>query len=370
MPKKQAHRKKTERIPATSWLALRFLMLIFMAFPFFSCTKKAVKVTDSFNAMSTYVTVQVFSSSKDGKNLCAAAKNEILDIERVFSTTLPQSEVFKINHTAENDVQISPQVKNLLDFSGEIHQKTGGLFNPALYPVIFEWGFTTENYSVPTAERIFELMPLCDFSTLEVSQDFVLHKKAGTQLDFGGIAKGYAGDAALDTLARMGATAALVNLGGNVQFFGKKPDGSAWTIGIKNPWTGEPACSLKMSAESTTAVITSGGYERYFTGDDGNRYSHIFDPRTGRPAQTDLESVTVICEKGVYADALSTALFVMGKTAAIEFWQKTMAEESAQENQFDFILMTKDRKILYTDGLNPRLTLLYDFSDATLVTAQ
>ena len=164
------------------------------------------------------------------------------------------------------------------------------------------------------------------------------------QLDFGALGKGYAGDRTVQFLKDKGITSALLDFGGNIQALGTKPDGSLWTIGIKNPWNDESnssvICSLKISDK---AVVTSGGYERFFIGTDGKKYIHIFDSKTGCPVQSDLESVSIVCPSGLYADALSTSLFVMGKNQAIAFWK--------QHQDFDFILLTKDKEMLYSEGL-------------------
>ena len=175
------------------------------------------------------------------------------------------------------------------------------------------------------------------------------------ELDFGAVGKGFAADEAVLILKENGIKSALLDFGGNIQAFGKKPDGSLWKVGIKNPWDGQVACALSVESK---AVVTSGGYERFFE-KDGERYIHIFDPATGHPSQSDLESVTIVCESGKYADALSTALFVMGKDKAIEWWKKQMAEKSFPA--FDFILITKSGGLIYSKGLSDFIEPIYQF---------
>ncbi len=311
-----------------------------------SCSQK--KSSQSFTAMNTFMTVSLYSSSaKKSREVCTLVQKRIEELEGLLSTTLPFSEVYKINHSESQPSSLSPDLQSLLDFSLELYQKTGGAFNPALYPLIREWGFTTGDYKVPSQERIEKLLQHTDFSKL--------YEDEKIELDFGAVRKGYAADQALLILKENGIKSALLDFGGNIQALGSKPDGSLWKIGIKNPWDGGVACALSLESK---AVVTSGGYERYFE-KDGEKYIHIFDPATGHPSQSDLESVTIICESGKYADALSTALFVMGSDVAVDWWRANP--------DFDFILITKSGSLLYSEGLEGFIEPLYQFASVESV---
>ena len=297
--------------------------------------------------MNTFMTVTTYSSSnKKGKEACAAIQKKIASLEQMLSTTLKTSDVYKINHRMDYDFS-NQELKNLIGFTREMYEKTEGAFNPALYPIIREWGFTTEQYHVPSDERISFLLKGTDFSRAGY---FALPE--GMELDFGAIGKGYAGDMAVEVLKASGIKNAILDLGGNIQTLGTKPDGSLWKVGIRNPWGEGAACALKIES---AAVVTSGGYERYFDDEEGNRWIHIFDPKTGRPSTSDMESVTIVSSSGKYADALSTALFVMGSEKAMDFWK--------QNRDFEMIILTKDRRLLYTEGLNGRIDALINFSN-------
>ena len=294
---------------------------------------------------------------------------EIERLEGILSTTIDGSDVWKINNSlntlsslnssgegaAGNSVSVHEETKFLISESQRLYELTGGAFNPALYPVIREWGFTTGDYKVPEAGRIGELLELTDFSEVKV-HDSEVYKPAGLQLDFGAIGKGYAEDKAIEILTAAGVKSALLDFGGNIQVLGTKPDGSDWTVGIKNPWGGDPVAAVKLR---DACMITSGGYERFFTGEDGKKYIHIFDGKTGRPVKNDLESVTIICHQGIYGDALSTSLFVMGEEKAVDFWR------SVQD--FDFVILTKDKRIIYSKSLEKSITLLFDFDSIQIV---
>ena len=330
-----------------------------MLFTLASC--KQVKTSDTFAAMNTYITVQVYArTARQGEEACAAAKAELAALETLLSTTIAESDTYKLNHAGGAPTAVHQCVYDVLDFSLQMHERTGGLFNPALYPLIRAWGFTTGDYRVPSEAERTELLSHSDCTQVRINAadsaalPYTVQLLPDMQLDFGGIAKGYAGDCALARLSALGITSALVNLGGNVQTLGTKPDGSPWTVGITNPWGGEAVCAVKIAGK---AVVTSGGYERFFEDDDGTRYIHIFDARTGLPADSGLESVTVIAERGMYADALSTSLFVMGKDAAVSFWK------AAQD--FDCILITSEGELLYSAGIANALSVQFPFASVT-----
>lgn len=321
---------------------------------------KQTKTTESFTAMNTFMTVIVYSSStKKGQSVCADIQNRIGELENILSTTLSTSDVYYINHNKKFPEQLKPELLEILKFSSIIYTKTDSAFNPALFPVIREWGFTTENYKVPSDQRIKELLLHTDYSALcnsEYAAGVPINE--GMEIDFGAVGKGYAADEAVKILQEDDIKSALLDFGGNIQTIGRKPDGSLWHVGIKNPWTGNAACALNVESK---AVVTSGGYERFFEDENGKRYIHIFDSKTGRPSESDLESVTIITSSGKYADCLSTALFVMGKTAAIEWWKAN------PDPDFDFILFTKNRDLIYSAGIKDYIEPLYQFASVEIV---
>ena len=142
-----------------------------------------------------------------------------------------------------------------------------------------------------------------------------------------------------------GVTSALLSLGGNVSALGSKPDGTAWTVAIEDPDGGDYLGTVQIADQ---CVVTSGGYQRYFTGPDGTVYQHILDPKTGYPVESDLLSVSILCDNGTMADAYSTALYVMGSAGAQAFWRT--------HGGFEMILITTAGQVLYTPGLSEKIT--------------
>ncbi|MBQ2663371.1 MAG: FAD:protein FMN transferase, partial [Clostridia bacterium] len=161
----------------------------------------------------------------------------------------------------------------------------------------------------------------------------------GAQLDLGGIAKGYLSGRMIDIFKESGVKSAIISLGGNVQCLGTKPDGTPWKIAIQHPCGDGFIGTL---SASDTAVITSGGYQRFFER-DGTVYHHIIDPKTGTSAHSGLKSVTIITPDSTRADGLSTAVYVMGLEKAAELWRGG--------KDFDMVLMTDDDKVYVTDGI-------------------
>ena len=289
-------------------------------------------------AMDTYMNLKAY-----GKNAEAAvreAEARITALEHTLSVTDSGSDLYALNHAAGDAVTVSDDTRNILDTAEKIGQESGGALCISLYPVLRAWGFTTGEYHVPADSTLAELLPLCDDSLI-VRNCNTVTLPPETEIDLGAVAKGYTGDAVMEIYRQHGVTSGIISLGGNVQALGTKPDGSAWTVGVTDPFA--PEQLLGTIAVTEKAVITSGNYERYFTGDDGQRYWHILDPETGKPAGNGLVSVTVIGDCGAECDALSTALFVEGTEEAVAHWRRT--------GGFEMILVTADGEVLLTDGI-------------------
>ena len=296
--------------------------------------------TADFFAMDTSITFTAYGS--DAQTAISAAEEKVTQLESLFSTTKTHSDIAVLNQT--KTTAVSSEVLAVLQTALQLYHDTDGAFNPALYPVLKAWGFTTEQYQIPDSNTLLQQLQHIDANTIHLdlaSQTITLTDPA-TEIDLGGIVKGYASDQLIELFRRQGVSSAIVSLGGNIQTLGRKPDGSLWKVGIQNPFHPEACIGLVEIEEQ--AVITSGAYQRYFVGIDGKQYHHIIDSRTGAPAESDLASVTIVSDSGILADGLSTALFIMGKEQALEYWQQHTSE-------FDTVLVTKDNHIIITEGL-------------------
>ena len=331
--------------------AVRFILLIF---PFVLCgCRNLQKSSLSFQAMNTFVSVQTFG--ENSKNVNQKIKARLSELESLFSTTDSSSEIYKLNHSSEKS-QVSSETYSLLSYSVKMAEIFNGHFNPALFPVIREWGFTTGNYHVPSQEKINFLLKKTDFSQIQFFDDNFVQLQDSMSVDFGSVAKGFASDEIVKILSENNILSALIDFGGNIIAFGEKPDSSFWRIGIKNPFGGEVSLAVKVKNQM---VITSGGYERFFTDENQKKYIHIFDGKTGFPVENEIESVTIICENGLYADTLSTALFIIGSENAVSFWRES--------KDFQMIILQKDGSILYTSPLESQIEILSDFSEICVI---
>lgn len=297
--------------------------------------KKAVE--RQFFAMDTYMTFKVYG---DGAEEAAVkAEEEIRRLEALLSVTEEGSEVYALNR--QGGGKISPDTRMLLERSKEIYEETDGLFDITIYPLLELWGFSSKTYHVPSETELQEALQLVDGSKIlrEGDQVTLLPRQ---KLDFGGIAKGYAADQVIKILKAAGVENALISLGGNIGTMGVNEKKEPWVIGIRDP-KGTPEEMIGSVRVSGKFVVTSGGYERYFE-EDGNRYIHILDPKTGYPAKKDLISVTIVSEDGTLADALSTSIYLMGLEAGTDYWRN-------HRDDFDMILVTEDEMIYVTEGI-------------------
>ncbi len=296
-----------------------------------------VHTADLF-AMDTYMNIKAYG--KDAEAAVTEAEARIRALEQTFSVTNDASDIRKINQADGHPVTVSADTVSVLQTAQEMHHESGGALRISLYPVLRTWGFTTGAYSVPEADEIAELLQNVDDTKISVDSQTV-RCPAGMEIDLGAVAKGYTGDAVMEIMQAHHISSAIINLGGNVQTRGSKPDGSAWTVGITDPFA--PDSLIGTVSVRDKAVITSGNYERYFTGEDGRRYWHILDPADGYPADNGLVSVTVIGSCGAECDALSTALFVEGTEQAVQHWRRN--------GDFEMILVTSDGELLLTEGI-------------------
>ena len=319
-----------------------------------SCNSKTTDTTDDIEenqpannnesqsrdvfAMDTYMTLTAYGNNAD--EALNEAEAEIERLDALLSTGDENSEIYELNQNGTGT--ISEDTETLLDESEKLYTDTDGVFDITIYPVMEAWGFTTQNYRIPSAEELKGLLENVDASKVHYDEDSKeVTLPANVKIDFGGIAKGYTSSRIMEIYKKCGLTSGMVSLGGNVQLLGAKPDGSPWRVAVQSP--DDTTDYLGILETKDKAVITSGGYERYFE-EDGKTYHHIIDPSTGYPAESGLKSVTIVSDDGTLADGLSTSLFIMGKEKACDFWKE-------HNDKFDMILLTDDNELYVSEGI-------------------
>lgn len=289
-------------------------------------------VFDSVIALTIY-------DSKD-QEILDECKSICHKYDAMFSATNPDSEISKINQAGGNPVEVSSETATVIKKGLYYGKLSNGAFDITVGKVSSLWNFTAENPSIPDAAAIADAVEHVDYKKVLVSGNTVTMQDPEAAIDLGAIAKGYIADRLKEYLEKEGVRHANINLGGNVQTIGGKPDGSAFNIGIQEPFseTGIPITSVKIKDQS---IVTSGTYQRYFE-KDGTIYHHILDPKTGYPCQNGLSSVTIITDSSLTADALSTTCFVLGPEEGLKLVN--------QLDNVDAIFINNENEITYSNN--------------------
>lgn len=295
-------------------------------------------VSQEIFAMDTYMTVTAYGDNAQKGVTDAVA--EIQRLDNLLSIGKEDSEISKLNKSGS--AALSDDTAVMVAKALDLYKSTGGAFDITVLPLMELWGFTTQEYYVPTEDEIQSTLQRVGADKLtwdESTKTLTLGDKQ--EIDLGGIAKGFTSSRIMEIFKKDGVTCGMVSLGGNVHLLGTKQDGSAWRVGIQDPNNTDDM--LGVLEANDCAVITSGAYERNFE-KDGVTYHHIIDPATGKPSNSSLTSVTIVSKDGTLADGLSTSLFVMGKDKAIAYWKQ-------HADEFDTILVDKDRNVYITEGI-------------------
>ncbi len=320
-----------------SLAACLFLLLIG------GCSFPASPYQKDFFAMDTYMSITVFG--KGAEQVAEACITEIHELDALLDKNDPASDIYRLNHAQGDPVSVDPRTFELLATASEYAKLTEGAFDPTIGAVSELWGIHDGEGHIPTDRELSEALAKVGYEKLSLSEGKA-SLKDGATIDLGGIAKGYAADRAADILQQAGIERAVLSLGGNVYVLGKMENGQPWKVGIQNP-DDKQRVAATLLLEDCSAV-TSGDYERYFE-QDGIRYHHILNPKTGYPGSAGLRSVTVLCESSTKADAYSTALFLMGAEQGMDFYR--------EHGGFEAVFLLTDGSIRCTDGAEALLSL-------------
>lgn len=282
------------------------------------------------------------------------AEQTIQKLEKLWSATDETSEIWALNHSGGNWVDLSEDTREILSRGLELCALTDGALDLTAYSAVQAWGFPTGAYRVPDEAELEQLVGKIDYTQVELD-DNQARLPEDMSLDLGAVAKGRLGEVLSQDLKELGVTSALLELGGNIQTVGTKPDGSRWRVGIQDPNSQEGGY-LAIVEVADQAVVTSGDYQRYFE-QDGQTYCHIMDPATAAPADSGVDSVSIVGSDGTVCDALSTALFVMGEEKGAQFWK------DHPELDFEAIFVSQDGTIAVTEGLEEHFTLADSYQD-------
>ncbi len=320
-----------------TYLLMMLMVWVLMA----ACGQIKPYLADGF-AMGTLITQEIYDS--DSKRTSAEVLAKIKSLEELMTINAPGGDINKLNENAgKGYVELNAETIAVLKSARKISELSGGAFDITVGPVVKAWGIDTDDPRLPADETLHNLLSLVNYQDVQIddAKNRASLQKPGQIVDLGGIAKGYAGDVAIEMYKEKGIKSALINLGGNIAALGSKPDGNAWSVGIQNP-SAENGEIIGVVRVSGKAVVTSGGYHKYFE-KDGRRYSHIFNPQTGYPADSGLLSVTIIAPSSVDADGLSTAAFVLGLNRGMDLIKRY--------GQAEAVFITTDKKVFVTPGL-------------------
>jgi len=307
--------------------------------------------------MGTAMTHKAFGSRAE--EALAAVCREVSRIEEHLSCFLPDSEISRVNRSAGiKSEKLSRETYDVLSEAVEFSRSLLGCFDVTIGPLVSLWKIAQGSSAQPDDVSIERALPLVNYRDLILNpgKSTAELRNAEQSVDLGGIGKGFAGDRIVEVLSSIGISSAYSNLGGNVVTVGAKPDGSPWQIGIQHPRQQDGLIgSVSVVGET---VVTSGDYQRAFTDSRGKRHHHILDPTTGYPAESGLISVSIVTDRSVVADPLSTAVFVAGMEKGLTLLRSFPHTEA--------ILVDSDLQVFITEGLRDRFQADRDIAVAIL----
>jgi len=305
-------------------------------------------------ALGTVCVVSLFDNGQD--KIYNDIFSRLREIENLMSVNIPSSDVSRVNASSGIEpVIVHENVFTVIERAKYFAELSLGAFDPTVGPLVSLWGIGSDNQRVPSLSEIEKAISLINWRIIELNAETksVFLTETGMALDLGAIAKGYAADETALAAIRAGVKRAKIDLGGNIILIGEKTDKTPWRVGIQNPEKergnilGIAQTSAPLNFPALKTIVTSGIYERNFE-ENGKRYHHIFDPSTGYPSYNGLLSVTIITNISMDADALSTAVFVLG------YEKGSALLESFPETEAIFVF--EDRSVKTTPGANFTLT--------------
>ena len=305
------------------------------------------KYTNTDFAMDTVVSETLYTT---GDDLNASIGEKLREVETgLLSWTESDSQIAKINSADGKTVEVSDELAGYLRQICQLAEDSDGAFDPTLGQVIRLWDIEGENPHVPDQKELDALIENVNYKNIVLDGNKVTLKDGAT-LDLGAAGKGIGCDVTASYLKEQkDVTGMILNLGGSsVMAYGEKPDQSPWKVAVTDPRDTEGDYLGAITIKGGEFLSTSGDYEKFFM-EDGKRYHHILDPKTGYPVWNGLTSVTVVCDNGLLADGLSTACFVLGLENAQALLEKYDA---------DAAFVDEDKNVYLTSGIKERFELM------------
>ncbi|APR00182.1 apbE family protein [Clostridium botulinum] len=319
------------------------LLCICLPLVFVGCDSKSEEpISRETYLMGTIINIKAYGKNAD--KAIQACVDKISDIENKMSLNISTSEVNKINKNAGiAPVKVSRNTFDVVKASLIYSEKSKGSFDITVEPLVSLWGIGTDKARIPSKDEISNALKLINYKDVIINENesTVMLKRKGQAIDLGAIAKGYTADELKEVLLNYDVSSAFLSLGGNVYVLGNKPDKTSWKIGVQNPLETR-GDYLGIVSVSDKSVVTSGNYERFFER-NGKRYHHIFDTKTGYPAEKGLISVSIISDKSIDGDALSTSVYTLGLDEGKKLIESLKGVEA--------IFVTNDKKVYVTSGL-------------------
>lgn len=297
--------------------------------------------------LGTMINLKIWGG--DGEEAIEEAIDKLNYIEDNMSAFKENSDIGKINSSKGETVLVSKDSFDLIRKTIEYSDITEGAFDPTIRPLVKLWGIGAKDDYIPEKNEIIEELKLVNYKDIQfnINNRSIRLKNKKQSIDLGGIAKGYAADEVKSIFTKNGIKSAIIDLGGNVFVMGNKIDNTPWNVGVQDPYKnrGEYVGYLKLKDKS---IVTSGYYEKYFE-KDGECFHHIIDPKTGYPSDSIIVSATIVSDKSIDGDGLSTGIYILGVDKGIEIINN--------KEEIEGVIITENKKIYITSGLKDSFIL-------------
>lgn len=330
---------------------LTMIVISILAIGNIGCVKEDINqpISQTEIFMGTPISITLY----DGGNQKILDKvfEKIVEIEDLVSINKENTEITKLNESAGVEkVKLSNLSYDILKKGIEYSKLSNGSYDITIGPLVKLWSIGLEGAKVPSKDEINETIGYIDYNNIEIN-DYTKEAfltKEGMEVDLGSIAKGYAADEVVKILKQEGIRSAIIDLGGNIYALGSKNSDNNWNVGIQDPFSDRGKVIGAVEVFDKT-VVTSGIYERFIE-EDGVRYHHILNPKTGYPYETDIAGVSIIADNSIDADALSTLTFTKGVKEGLKFVENLY--------NVDAIFITNDKKIYLTENIKDNFKLM------------